>query len=85
MLITRTSQATGVTRTMDLPVTEDQLITLMTTNALVQDIFPELTDGQREFIMTGITDEEWQEIFKDYESWSNQQDAVGSEFDDLPF
>lgn len=85
MLITRTSQATGVTRTMDLPVTEDQLITLMTTNALVQDIFPELTEGQREFIMTGITDEEWEEIFNEYESWSEQQNAVGSEFDDLPF
>lgn len=85
MLITRTSQATGVVRTMDLPVTDEQLITLATTNALVQDIFPDLTDSQREFIMTGITDDEWDEIFNEYESWSEKQYAIGSEFDDIPF
>ena len=26
---------------------------------LVQDAFPQLNDAEREFLMTGITDEEW--------------------------
>ncbi len=26
---------------------------------LIQDIFPNLTEGEREFIMTGYTDEDW--------------------------
>ena len=31
----------------------------------IQNIFPHLTPGQREFIMTGITDDEWDETFKE--------------------
>jgi hypothetical protein len=84
MLITRTSQATGITRSIDLPVTEQQLILYATTSALIQDVFPSLSDDQREFIMTGITAEEWDEIHAEYEQYSYEQD-VGSEFDDLPF
>jgi len=30
---------------------------------LVQDAFPSLTPVQREFIMTGTTEEEWDEMF----------------------
>jgi hypothetical protein len=26
-------------------------------------VFPNLTPSQREFVMTGITDEEWEEAF----------------------
>lgn len=85
MLITKQSQATGVVHTLDIPVTEEQLITLATTNSLIQDVCPNLTDSQREFLMTGITDDEWEEIFNEYESWSEKQYAIGSEFDDLPF
>ena len=85
MLITKQSQATGVVHTLDIPVTQEQLITLATTNSLIQEVCPNLTDAQREFLMTGITDDEWEEIFNEYESWSEKQYAVGSEFDDLPF
>lgn len=31
--------------------------------ALIQDAFPYLTAGEREFIMTGTTEEEWDELF----------------------
>ena len=31
--------------------------------ALIQDAFPELSDGQREFIKTGITSAEWEKYF----------------------
>lgn len=30
---------------------------------LIQDAFPDLNDEQREFIMTGITPEEWNKLF----------------------
>jgi hypothetical protein len=30
---------------------------------LIQDIFPNLPHGEREFIKTGITPQEWEELF----------------------
>jgi hypothetical protein len=32
---------------------------------LIQNAFPYLTPGEREFLMTGITASEWDEIFKE--------------------
>ena len=32
---------------------------------LIQDAFPFLSPGEREFLMTGITPEEWDSIFGD--------------------
>jgi hypothetical protein len=32
---------------------------------MVQDAFPFLSSGEREFLMTGITDDEWDQLFKD--------------------
>ena len=34
---------------------------------LIQNIMPDLSAGQREFLMTGITDEEWDETFLEKE------------------
>ena len=54
----------GIERTMDLPITEQQYQRWLD-GALIQDAFPNLTASQREFIMTGVTDEEWDELFKE--------------------
>lgn len=62
MQITRTSVFSGVTRTFDLDITPFQ-VDSYTRGALIQDAFPHLTDSQREFFKTGITQEEWDEIF----------------------
>ncbi len=62
MLITRESQYSGKVRTIDLPITQEQLDRWIA-GELAQNIFPELPDDQREFIMTGITDEEWHELY----------------------
>ena len=59
MQITRTSMITGVTRTQDIPVTFEQLYQWEVIGRNIQDVMPELTDDQREFIMTGITSDEW--------------------------
>jgi hypothetical protein len=62
MLITRTSKISGIERTIDLPITQDQLKNWHN-GMLVQDAFPNLTNSQREFILSGITDEEWNGMF----------------------
>jgi hypothetical protein len=62
MNITRTSLATGTTRTLDLNVTLEQLNNYAQ-GALLQDAFPHLSADDREFIKTGITPEEWDSLF----------------------
>ena len=62
MKITRTSIFTGIERTLDLPITEAQ-IAEWKAGGLIQDVMPNLTASQREFIMTGVTDEEWDNEF----------------------
>lgn len=58
MNITRKSVLTGVERTLDLPVTESQMM-LYLRGELAQVAFPALSAADREFIMNGITAEEW--------------------------
>jgi len=52
----------GITQTRELPVTQKQLDIYEHTDEKIQDVFPELSAGDREFIMTGITDEEWETL-----------------------
>ena len=63
MLITRTSTLSGITRTLDLDVTPAQVDRYNAGGVLIQDAFPQLAKEQREFIKTGITAEEWDEMF----------------------
>jgi hypothetical protein len=58
---------TGKVCTMDIPVTQEQL-NLYAAGALLQNAFPNLTAGQREFIKTGITDKEWDTLFGEGEA-----------------
>jgi hypothetical protein len=62
MEITRRSQLSGITRTMSLPVSQAQLDTWKA-GALAQNVFTNLTPDEREFVMTGITAQEWEEAF----------------------
>mgnify|MGYP007022333354 CR=1 FL=1 len=63
MIVTRTSMLTGIEHTMDLPVTQKQLDDYMFGNGLIQNIFPDLTPDEREFIKTGVTPDEWDNMF----------------------
>lgn len=63
MKVTRTSMVTGITRTIELPVTQEQIDVYHTGMGLLQDVFPNLTPGEREFIKSGITAEEWDLVF----------------------
>jgi hypothetical protein len=69
MLITRTSMFSGKVRSMELPITEAQIIAYQN-GALIQNAFPNLTASEREFYKTGITDEEWDAMFEDEQAIS---------------
>ena len=60
--VVRTSIISGQSVSMDLDITQDQ-IDAYDSGALVQDAFPNLDRPQREFFISGITPEEWDEVF----------------------
>lgn len=68
MLITRQSPWSGKVHTLDLSITDEQVARWMQ-GELIQNAMSNLTDGQREFFMTGITKEEWEE------AWGSGDDA----------
>jgi len=61
--VTRTSAFTGKTRTFYFAVTQEQLDGYYNYGLLLQDAFPNLSPSEREFIKTGVTDEEWTAAF----------------------
>ena len=61
MKITRTNPFNGEINTIDIDVTDEQVQAYMD-GALIQNAFPQLTAGEREFIMTGITEESWENM-----------------------
>jgi hypothetical protein len=63
MIITNKSKVSGKIRSMDLPVTEQQLNRYNTGRFTLQDCFPNLSADEREFIKSGITADEWEETF----------------------
>ena len=67
MLVTRVSAFTGKENTRELDITSEQLKLYERGGVLIQRVFPNLSPSDREFIMTGITDEDWDAIFGDEE------------------
>ena len=57
-----TSRFTGKVNVMDLAVTDEQIRDWQN-GTLIQRAMPNLTAAEREFLMTGSTPEEWEEIF----------------------
>ena len=69
MKIAKISQFTGIESIMDINITDDQYaywlyIQPKRPRPKIQDIFPNLTNGEREFLMTGSTPEEFDKLFK---------------------
>ena len=58
MLIAKTSSLTSRTHEMEIDVSDKQ-IALWMEGALIQDVMPSLSADEREFLMTGITPDEW--------------------------
>lgn len=66
MEITRKSMLTGKVRTMEIEVTEKQ-IKAWENGDLIQNVMPELSTQEREFIMTGIADNEWELLMDEHD------------------
>jgi len=63
MLITRISPFTQIKHVLEINVTEEQL-QRWRAGELIQNAMPNLSPDEREFIISGITPEEWNETFK---------------------
>jgi hypothetical protein len=59
MLIKRTSLLTGAEREMDLDISNEQ-ITAHSNGALIQKVMANLSEDEREFYLTGVTRDEWE-------------------------
>ena len=66
--VTRTSILTGKTNTISLPVTQEQLDLYENSKELIQNVMPNLTNEQREFVKTGITGQEWNKLMNEGEN-----------------
>ena len=62
MKITRTSPVTGVTRTLEVDCTPEQLAA-WESGVLIQIAMPDVEAPLREYIKSGITPEEWTATF----------------------
>jgi len=90
MQITKTSIFSGNTNTMELNVTQEQL-TAWESGVHIQVAMPQLNAEEREFVKTGMTPTEWEELFgeeeDDYEddgqpSWAQVWEDFGEVYSD---
>jgi len=66
--VTRQSVITKKINTMELPITQEHLDIYETVgDMLIQDAFPNLNIEQREFLLSGITPQEWNNTFGEEE------------------
>jgi hypothetical protein len=65
MQIMMRSMVSGKHNTRDIPITQAQLDAWQQPGVLIQDALPHLSLDDREFLMTGITPEEWDEHFSE--------------------
>lgn len=66
MKVTRNNLFTGKVNTREIDITELQLDTLnLRDRRPIQELLPHLSADDREFLMTGCTPEEWDEMFKE--------------------
>ena len=66
MVVCAISAFTGVKHAMPLEITEAQVYD-WAKGASIQDAMPDLSPEGREFLMTGITQGEWDSMFSDSE------------------
>lgn len=62
MKITKINPITGKENTLDIPVTEEQLMA-WENGGLIQNVMPNLNADQREFLISGMTPGQFEELF----------------------
>ena len=75
MTITRKSPITGITRTKEIDFTIDQILA-WEMGELLQNAMPHLSADDREFVKTGITGEEWDQLFGGAEESEQEEELV---------
>jgi hypothetical protein len=66
MNVTKRSILSGVETTLNIDITPEQLLRIenrMRTSELIQNIVPNLPLSDREFLISGITDADWDKMF----------------------
>ena len=81
MKITRVSTLSGKTNSMELNITEEQLIRWKN-GEHIQNVVPNMKAEEREFIISGITPKEWKNTFGmqsecDFEDEDEQDNNLG--------
>lgn len=64
--VTKTSLLSGVTRTRHLDITREQELRIQAGEP-VQDVAPHLSADDREFLISGITTDEWEQMLGEEE------------------
>jgi hypothetical protein len=72
MLITRTSLMSGLVHTKEINISNEQL-TRWQNGELIQNVCPHLSISDREFIISGVTDKEW-ELLEDMDIEEEDED-----------
>lgn len=67
MWIKRKSVISGIERNRNIPVNPDDYLSWQAGIGNIQTMMPYLTDSDREFILSGITEEEWDDAFAELE------------------
>ena len=68
MLVVKKSILSGKENTMDLDISKEQWERYLEGKEHVQNIFPNLNVDEREFLISGITPEEWSKSIGNYDS-----------------
>lgn len=71
MLVIKKSIISGATNSREIDVSRETLEAWEAGGILIQDAFPHLSADDREFLVSGITPEEWEEHFSE-EEYSDQ-------------
>ena len=76
--VKKVSMLTRKVNTMVLDTTQEKLDLYFGTKnrPLIQDLFPELSTDEREFLQTGATPEEWEEQTKKSEAVFEEHDPL---------
>jgi len=63
VVVHKKSMVSGRLNSMLLPTTQGKIEYWIESGKLIQDVMPDLNDNQREFLMSGITPREWNDMF----------------------
>ncbi len=77
MFVTKTSMITGQQNTLWVEGLTQDMIEKWENGALIQDAMATIPQELREFIMSGITPDEWDTTFPEEEEWD--EDEVSTE------